>query len=119
MGAYEYQGNSAFHGVIYVKWNAGGASNGMSWTDAFTALQSALDAAQARLREGTIDIVTLSTTETSFFQNQDTLEQVRLAHFEAATSLYQALGGGWAPTNREVEIARADAAYQEDKGPWP
>jgi outer membrane protein, multidrug efflux system len=87
--------------------------------DAVAAAKRALDAAQARLREGTIDIVTLSTTETAYFQNQDTLEQVRLAHFVAATSLYQALGGGWAPTNREVEIARADAAYQEDKGPWP
>ena len=87
--------------------------------DAVAAAQRAMVAAQARLREGTIDIVTLSTVETAYFQNQDTLEQVRLAHFEAATSLYQALGGGWAPTNREVEIARADAAYQEDKGPWP
>ncbi|MGC1862653.1 MAG: efflux transporter outer membrane subunit [Methylocystis sp.] len=87
--------------------------------DAVAAAKRALDAAEARLREGTIDIVTLSTTETAYFQNQDTLEQVRLAHFEAATSLYQALGGGWAPTNREVEIARAEAAYQEDKGPWP
>ena len=87
--------------------------------DAVAAARTAMIAAQARLREGTIDIVTLSTVETAFFQNQDTLEQVRLAHFVAATSLYQALGGGWAPTNREVEIARADAAYQEDKGPWP
>ena len=87
--------------------------------DAVGAAKRALDAAQARLREGTIDIVTLSTTETAYFQNQDTLEQVRLAHFEAATSLYQALGGGWAPTNREAEIARADEAYQADKGPWP
>ena len=87
--------------------------------DAVGAARTALTAAEARLREGTIDIVTLSTVETAFFQNQDTLEQVRLAHFEAATSLYQALGGGWAPTNREVEIARAEAAYQEDKGPWP
>jgi NodT family efflux transporter outer membrane factor (OMF) lipoprotein len=87
--------------------------------DAVAAARRALVAAQARLREGTIDIVTLSTVETAFFQNQDTLEQVRLAHFVSATSLYQALGGGWAPTNREIEIARADAAYQEDKGPWP
>ncbi len=87
--------------------------------DSVSAARRALTAAQARLREGTIDIVTLSTTETAYFQNQDTLEQVRLAHFEAATSLYQALGGGWEPTNREVEIARADAAYEEDKGPWP
>jgi NodT family efflux transporter outer membrane factor (OMF) lipoprotein len=87
--------------------------------DSVGAARRALEAAQARLREGTIDIVTLSTTETAYFQNQDTLEQVRLAHFEAATSLYQALGGGWTPTNREVEIARADQAYHEDKGPWP
>jgi NodT family efflux transporter outer membrane factor (OMF) lipoprotein len=87
--------------------------------DAVGAARRALVAAQARLREGTIDIVTLSTTETAYFQNQDTLEQVRLAHFEAATSLYQALGGGWAPTTREAEIARADEAYDSDKGPWP
>jgi NodT family efflux transporter outer membrane factor (OMF) lipoprotein len=87
--------------------------------DAVGAARRALVAAQARLREGTIDIVTLSTTETAYFQNQDTLEQVRLAHFEAATSLYQALGGGWAPTTREAEVARADEAYDSDKGPWP
>ncbi len=87
--------------------------------DSVTAAQRALTAAQARLREGTIDIVTLSTTETNYFQAQATLEQVRLAHFEAATTFYQALGGGWSPTSREEEIARADEAYSADKGPWP
>ena len=74
---------------------------------------------EARLREGTIDIVTLSTTETNYFQAQATLEQVRLANFQAMTSFYQALGGGWEPTTREAEIARADEAYSADKGPWP
>jgi NodT family efflux transporter outer membrane factor (OMF) lipoprotein len=87
--------------------------------DSVNAAQRALTAAQARLREGTIDIVTLSTTETNYFQAQTTLEQVRLAHFEAATTFYQALGGGWSPTSREAEIARADEAYSADKGPWP
>jgi multidrug efflux system outer membrane protein len=83
------------------------------------AARRALEAAQARLREGTIDIVTLSTTETTYFQNLYALEQVRLLHFQAASSLYQALGGGWSPTTREKEIAAADAAYEADKGFWP
>ncbi len=86
---------------------------------AVAAARRAYQAAEARLREGTIDIITLSTTETTYFQAQDVLAQVRLAHFQAATSLYQALGGGWSPTTREWEIARATIAYESDKGPWP
>lgn len=86
---------------------------------AVAASKRALDAAQATLLAGTINIITLSTTETTYFQAQDALEQVRLAHYTAATSLFQALGGGWTPTTRELEIARADEAYEADKGPWP
>jgi outer membrane protein, multidrug efflux system len=83
------------------------------------AAKRALDAAQARLREGTIDIVTMSTTQNTYFQNLYVLEQTRLLHFEAASSLYQALGGGWSPTTREKEIAAANAAYEADKGFFP
>ncbi len=83
------------------------------------AAKRALDAAKARLREGTIDIVTLSTTQNTYFQDLYVLEQTRLLHFEAASSLYQALGGGWSPTTREKEIAAANAAYQADKGFFP
>jgi outer membrane protein, multidrug efflux system len=87
--------------------------------DSVASARRALTAAQARLSEGTIDIVTLATNETAFFQGQLVLEQVRLARFQAATTFYQALGGGWSPTTREAEIARADAAYEADRGPWP
>lgn len=83
------------------------------------AAKRALDAAQARMREGTIDIVTLSTTQNTYFQNLYILEQTRLLHFQAASSLYQALGGGWSPTTREKEIAAANAAYEADKGFFP
>ena len=83
------------------------------------AAKRALDAAKARLREGTIDIVTLSTTETTYFTNLYALETTRLLLYQAATSLYQALGGGWSPTTREKEIAAANAAYEADKGFWP
>jgi multidrug efflux system outer membrane protein len=86
---------------------------------AVAAARRAYQAAEARLREGTIDIVTLSTTETTLFQNQDILAQVRLAHFQAATSLYQALGGGWHGYARALEINEANVAYETDKGPWP
>lgn len=86
---------------------------------AVAAWRRAYATAAARLREGTIDIVTLATTQTSLFQSQDRLAQARLARARAATSLYQALGGGWSSTTREIEIAQANQAYEENKGPWP
>lgn len=87
--------------------------------EAVAAARRAYEVASARMREGTIDIVTLSTTETTLFQNEDLLAQVRLTHFQAATSLYQALGGGWSGRTRGLEIATEDAAYEAAKGPWP
>ena len=50
---------------------------------------------QVRLREGTIDVVTLLNTQQTLFQAQDQLTQVRLQKFAAFVSLFQALGGGW------------------------
>ncbi len=87
--------------------------------EAVAASKIALDAAQAQLLEGTIDIVTLSTVQTTFFQYEFNLTLARLAHLQSAVSLYQALGGGWSPTTRNAEIARANEAYEADKGPWP
>jgi outer membrane protein TolC len=72
-----------------------------------------------RLQEGIIDVVAMSVTQNDYFTAQDQEAVVRLNHFQAATSLYQALGGGWSPTTRNAEIARANAAYDENKGPWP
>jgi NodT family efflux transporter outer membrane factor (OMF) lipoprotein len=48
-----------------------------------------------KLREGTVDMVTVLTVQQTLFQNEDLLAQARLARFQAAVSLYQALGGGW------------------------
>lgn len=87
--------------------------------EAVAATKRAYEAAEARMREGTIDIVTLSTTETAYFQNQDLLVRARLAHFLAYVGLFQALGGGWSQTTREAEIASANEAYEANKGPWP
>ncbi|KAF2990681.1 efflux transporter outer membrane subunit [Methylocystis sp. MJC1] len=86
---------------------------------AVAAARRALTAAEMRLQEGTIDIVTLSTTQNTLFLAQDQLALARLSYFQSATSLYQALGGGWSPTTRDAEIASANAAYEADKGIHP
>jgi outer membrane protein, multidrug efflux system len=88
-------------------------------TGAVAAWRRAYEVASARLREGTIDGVTLATTQTSLFQSQDRLALARLERARALASLYQALGGGWSPTTRGVEVAQAQEAYDADKGPWP
>lgn len=87
--------------------------------EAVAAWRRAYSTALARLREGTIDSVTLATTQTSLFQSRDRLASARLALFRAVTSLYQALGGGWSPTTRDAEIVQADETYEAEAGPWP
>jgi NodT family efflux transporter outer membrane factor (OMF) lipoprotein len=64
---------------------------------------------QERLREGTIDVVTLLNTQLTLFQAQDQLTQVRLQKFQAYVSLFQSLGGGW---HRELVIL-ADPSVPE------
>jgi multidrug efflux system outer membrane protein len=51
--------------------------------------------ARAQMAAGTVDITTVLTTETTLFNNEDTLAQVRLARAQALLGLYKALGGGW------------------------
>jgi NodT family efflux transporter outer membrane factor (OMF) lipoprotein len=65
----------------------------------------AFDISEQRLREGTIDLVTVLQTQQSLYAAQDTLVVARLAHIEAIVGLYQALGGGWAP--KPVDHAHA------------
>jgi outer membrane protein, multidrug efflux system len=62
------------------------------------AVQKARVAAQIareQLRAGTVDVTTLLTAETTLFNDEDTLMQVRLTRAQALVNLYNALGGGW------------------------
>ncbi len=61
--------------------------------------QRAFDISEQRLREGTVDLVTVLNT-------QQTLYVAQLAHVQAIVSLYQALGGGWLPKPLETTDAR-------------
>jgi outer membrane protein, multidrug efflux system len=60
-----------------------------------TASRRAFEISESRLREGTIDLVTLLNTQQTLFQAEDAAAQARLAHLLAIVSLYQALGGSW------------------------
>jgi outer membrane protein, multidrug efflux system len=57
----------------------------------------AFELSETRLREGTIDLVTLLQTQQTLFTAENVLVVVRLSRFLALLSLYQALGGSWLP----------------------
>lgn len=51
--------------------------------------------ARAQMAAGAVDITTVLQAETTLFNDEDALVQVRLARAQALLSLYKALGGGW------------------------
>ena len=74
--------------------------------DVVTSSRRAFDISEQRLREGTIDLVTVLQTQQSLFTADDAAVQARLSHMQAIVSLYQALGGGWLPKPVEAMNAR-------------
>ena len=79
---------------------------------AVVASRRALDIAEGQLRLGTIDIITLSTIQTTLFSAQDALASARFLRFQGYVALFQALGGGWTQ-DRGAPIAQlADAVGQ-------
>jgi multidrug efflux system outer membrane protein len=73
--------------------------------EAVLASQMAFYLSEQQLREGTVNLVTLLQTEQTLFQNESSLVQVQLNRLLAAVSLFQALGGGWAPPDRVASAA--------------
>ena len=53
--------------------------------------------AEAQLRAGTINLITLLNTQQALFSARQSLVEARLARLQAATGLFRALGGGWQP----------------------
>jgi multidrug efflux system outer membrane protein len=68
--------------------------------------QRAFDISEQRLREGTVDLVTVLNTQQTLYVAQLAHVQARLEHAQAVVSLYQALGGGWLPKPVEASNAR-------------
>jgi NodT family efflux transporter outer membrane factor (OMF) lipoprotein len=63
--------------------------------DAVEKATRAATIARAQLAAGTVDITTVLTAETTQFNDEDVLVQVRLVRAQALLNLYKALGGGW------------------------
>jgi multidrug efflux system outer membrane protein len=59
--------------------------------------RQAFQIAETRLREGTVDLVTVLQTQQTLFTAEDVLVQVRALRLQAVLSLFQALGGSWLP----------------------
>jgi len=65
--------------------------------DAVIASRKAFDVSETQYRGGTVNLLTVLQTQETLFTNENTLVQVRLSKLLAASSLFQALGGGWTP----------------------
>lgn len=70
--------------------------------DVVASSRKAFQVAEIQLRGGTVNLVTVLQTEQTLFIAENTLVQVRLSKLLAATSLFQALGGGWTPAGTLV-----------------
>jgi len=66
-------------------------------TEAVIASRKAFDVSETQFRGGTVNLLTVLQTEQTLFTAENTLVQVRLSKLLAASSLFQALGGGWTP----------------------
>ena len=66
-------------------------------TEAVTASRKAFDVSETQYRGGTVNLLTVLQTEQTLFTAENTLVLVRLSKLLAASSLFQALGGGWTP----------------------
>ncbi|HEY0425715.1 MAG TPA: efflux transporter outer membrane subunit [Rhodopila sp.] len=69
---------------------------------AVDAARRAATIARAQMAAGTVDVLTVLTTETTLFNDEDTLVQVRLARTQALLNLYKALGGGWTASSQPL-----------------
>jgi outer membrane protein, multidrug efflux system len=68
------------------------------------ASREAFDTAEKQLNGGTVNLITVLQTQQTLFAAENTLVQVRLNKLLAATSLFQALGGGWTPGGTLVAV---------------
>ncbi|HUO01074.1 MAG TPA: TolC family protein, partial [Bradyrhizobium sp.] len=68
--------------------------------EAVKASQKAFDVSETQLRAGTVNLITVLQTQQTLLTNENQLALVRLSKLQAASSLFQALGGGWTPDGK-------------------
>jgi NodT family efflux transporter outer membrane factor (OMF) lipoprotein len=66
--------------------------------------RKAFDVSETQLRAGTVNLITVLQTQQTLLIAENTLAQVRLTKLLAASSLFQALGGGWTPDGKLAAV---------------
>jgi multidrug efflux system outer membrane protein len=77
--------------------------------DAVAASRKAFDVSETQYRGGTVALLTVLQTEQTLFTAENTLVLVRLNKYLAASSLFQALGGGWTPDRKLSSLQPQEA----------
>ncbi len=78
-------------------------------SEAVASSRKAFEVAETQLRGGTVNLITVLQAEQTLFTNENNLVLVRLQKLQAATSLFQALGGGWTPQIAQASLRPAVA----------
>jgi multidrug efflux system outer membrane protein len=76
--------------------------------EAVASARKAFEVSETQLRAGTVNLITVLQTQQTLLTNENTLMQARLTKLQAASSLFQALGGGWTPTGELSSLQPRD-----------
>ena len=74
--------------------------------------RKAFEVSETQLRAGTVNLITVLQTQQTLLTAENTLAQVRLTKLLAASSLFQALGGGWTPAGELSSLRLQDGPAQ-------
>ena len=80
--------------------------------EAVASARKAFEVSETQLRAGTVNLITVLQTQQTLLTNENILVQARLTKLLAASSLFQALGGGWTPTGQLSALQPQDGATQ-------
>ena len=77
--------------------------------EAVASARKAFEVSETQLRAGTVNLITVLQTQQTLLTNENALAQARLNKLLAASSLFQALGGGWTPTGQLSSLQPVEA----------
>ena len=80
--------------------------------EAVASARKAFEVSETQLRAGTVNLITVLQTQQTLLTAENALAQVRLTKLLAASSLFQALGGGWTPTGELSSLQPRDSPAQ-------
>ena len=81
--------------------------------EAVAASRKAFEVSETQLRAGTVNLITVLQTQQTLLTAENTLVLVRLTKVLAASSLFQALGGGWTPTGELSSLQTQDGVTKQ------